>query len=134
MLIVVAILAVLLGFGLPNFLQMGKRSRLSKARGDIAALKTAIESYSAHNNHTYPSNITSDLTGATPQILKESLADPFTESYYNYALTDSNSNYAVWSKGPNKAREWSWSGSPGADRSLSLNGGDDIVESNVPII
>ncbi len=132
--IVVAIIALLAALAVPNLLRMGQKKNVAQATGDVALLKTAIDSYWQHNNYAYPANITTDLTGATPRILSTIVKDPFTKGDYQYALADSNRVYAVWSNGPNGSQNWTWTGSAGAGRTLSRNGGDDIVESNVPIM
>jgi len=131
--VVMGIIALLVAFAVPNLLKMGQKKNVAQATGDVALLKTAIDSYWQHHSYTYPTNITTDLTGARPQILSTILNDPFTKGDYRYALTDSNRVYAVWSNGPNGAQNWAWTGSAGAGRTLSLNRGDDIVESNVPM-
>ena len=133
MLIVVFIIGILAAIGIPNMLRSGRRAKVAGATGDVALLKTAIDSYWIHHNYTYPSNIAGDLTGATPRILDRTLVDPCTGRAYNYALTDSNRVYAVWSNGPDGSQGWAWGGSAGASRTIRLNGRDDIVAGNVPV-
>jgi len=56
LLIVVAIIAILAAIAVPNFLEAQVRSKVSRAKADMRALATAIESYCVDNKH-YPSII-----------------------------------------------------------------------------
>ncbi|HUT23775.1 MAG TPA: prepilin-type N-terminal cleavage/methylation domain-containing protein [Sumerlaeia bacterium] len=47
LLIVVAIIAILAAIAVPNFLEAQVRSKVSRARADMRALKTALEAYAA---------------------------------------------------------------------------------------
>ena len=54
LLIVVAIIAILAAIAVPNFLDAQVRSKVSRAKADMRAMATAIESYCIDNKH-YPS-------------------------------------------------------------------------------
>lgn len=53
LLIVVAIIAILAAIAIPNFLAAQVRAKVSRAKGEMASLNTAMESYFVDNN-TYP--------------------------------------------------------------------------------
>jgi prepilin-type N-terminal cleavage/methylation domain-containing protein len=53
LLIVVAIIAILAAIAVPNFLEAQTRAKVGRAKADIRALVTAVESYAADHN-TYP--------------------------------------------------------------------------------
>src|SRR3990172_708171 len=46
LLIVIAIILILIGIALPNFLEAQLRARTAKVQGDIRSLATAVEMYS----------------------------------------------------------------------------------------
>lgn len=64
LLIVVAIIAILAAIAVPNFLEAQTRSKVSRARADMRALATALESY-AVDNHIYPPNDASGPPGTS---------------------------------------------------------------------
>jgi prepilin-type N-terminal cleavage/methylation domain-containing protein len=53
LLIVVAIIAILAGIAVPNFLEAQTRSKVARTRADMRSCATAIESYRVDTNH-YP--------------------------------------------------------------------------------
>ena len=53
LLIVVAIIAILAAIAVPNFLEAQTRSKVTRAKADMRALATAMESYCVDNNN-YP--------------------------------------------------------------------------------
>lgn len=53
LLIVVAIIAILAAIAVPNFLEAQTRSKVSRARADMASVATAVELYRIDNN-SYP--------------------------------------------------------------------------------
>jgi type II secretion system protein G len=55
LLIVVAIIAILAAIAVPNFLEAQTRSKVSRAKADMRAIATAIESYSVDYNK-YPAD------------------------------------------------------------------------------
>ncbi len=60
LLIVVAIIAILAAIAIPNFLAAQVRAKVSRARGELRTVATALESYFVDNNY-YP------LTTETPE-------------------------------------------------------------------
>jgi len=105
--IVMAVIAVILSVVIPNLRGMQNESQLTKAEGELNTLKTALTSYWRNNSNTYPANITTALTGASPQILAQVLNDPWvtdtTNNTYGY-LTGTDATFglyfAVYTKGP----------------------------------
>jgi len=53
LLIVVAIIAILAAIAVPNFLEAQTRSKVSRVKGELRSLATALESYHIDSNH-YP--------------------------------------------------------------------------------
>lgn len=51
LLIVVAIIAILAAIAVPNFLEAQTRAKISRVKGDLRTLGTAIEMYRIDNNH-----------------------------------------------------------------------------------
>ena len=56
LLIVVAIIAILAAIAVPNFLEAQARSKVSRAKNDMRALRTALEAYRL-DNESYPMDI-----------------------------------------------------------------------------
>ena len=107
--IVMAVIAVILSVVIPNLRGMQQESQITKAEGELNTLKSAIVSYWRNNGNVYPANITTALTGASPQIVSAILTDPFstdtstTPATYGYATgTDSTFGdyFMIYSKGP----------------------------------
>ena len=90
--IVVAIIALLAAIAIPNLLRARLNANDSAAKADLQALVTALESYAAANGQ-YPTN-ESDLTGATPAYLNESLCGG-TKHGYTFSCTLNSSSYSV---------------------------------------
>lgn len=89
LLIVVAIVAILAGIAMVNFLEAQSRSKLSRIKSDFRTFATALESYCADHNH-YPPNagygwhphrvllVFPQLTTPTAYMTSiHTLADPF---------------------------------------------------------
>jgi type II secretion system protein G len=53
LLVVVAIIAILAAIAVPNFLEAQTRSKVSRAKADMATVTTALEAYAVDNN-AYP--------------------------------------------------------------------------------
>ena len=136
-LIVIAVIAILAGISLPYMKGMQDEGNTAKAAGELRTLATAIESYYIHNSKAYPSQDTdvqtswqSELTSASPTIVKTALTDPFNSSNrYRYATSaDSSSRYyVVFSVGADGAADIT-----GINTSGVVQGGpdDDIYISN----
>lgn len=57
LLVVVAILAILTGIALPNFIEAQTRAKVSRVKSDLRALATALESYHTDHNRYPPSTL-----------------------------------------------------------------------------
>ncbi|NLE64754.1 MAG: hypothetical protein GX606_02420 [Elusimicrobia bacterium] len=122
--VVIIILASIVG---PKVKGMQDEAKAARARNELKTLQTAVESYYRNQNNTLPGNITTDLTGATPQLITSSLVDPFASNgtdTYKYLKT--GAFYAICSVGFNRIRETTV---PEADGSLYPSG-DDLCRTN----
>jgi len=72
LLIVVAIIGILAGIAIPNFLGARKKARVSRAFADMRTIGTALESYMVDHD-VYPST-TDELT---PEYISSLPTDPF---------------------------------------------------------
>ena len=136
--IVMAVIAVILSVVIPNLRGMQNESQLTKAQGELNTLKTALTSYWRNNSNAYPANITTALTGASPQILAQVLSDPWltdtTNSTYGY---ESGSDtifglyFAVYTKGPKGDTTLpTWDAT---NQRITYVGGG-VVVSNAPVV
>ena len=104
LLIVMAIIAILVGIALPRFRGMQDEANIAKSRGELWALKTAVESYYMHNNNAYPAATTSlygvYLSGASPKIIDAVLYDPFATTTGEYVFSRASNYYVIYSVGP----------------------------------
>ena len=105
--IVMAVIALILSVVIPNLRAMQQEGQITKAESELQTLKTAVVSYWRNNSNTYPANIHSDLTTASPAVITSTLVDPFLtdtgNNTYGYVTgTDSNFGpyFAIYSKGP----------------------------------
>lgn len=57
LLVVVAIIAILAGIALPNFLEAQTRSKVSRAKADLRTLAIGLEAYYVDNNRYPPSTL-----------------------------------------------------------------------------
>jgi type II secretion system protein G len=78
LLIVVAIIAILAAIAIPNFLAAQTRSKVSRVRGELKTMTTAIEAYNVDNT-AYPMTTPwpgdpSDPTGILPKQLSTPVA------------------------------------------------------------
>lgn len=134
--IVMAVIAVILSVVIPNLRGMQAESQLTKSEGELNTLKTAITSYWRNNSNAYPSNITTDLTNASPQIIPASLQDPFNTANGTYAYTSGNDTdfgdyFAVYTKGPKAdTTTVSWDAT---NNRVTYTGGGRVV-SNAPVV
>ena len=123
LLIVLAVIAILISIALPLFRGMQDEGNITKAKGELRTLQTAIESYHIHNNQTYPA-LLDDLVTQVPQLITEVPVDPFstTGDDYGYEVGGTNDKfYVVFSVGP------------GQDGSATIGTGvqqDQVVETN----
>lgn len=98
-LIVIAVISILIGIALPRFKGMQEEGNITKAKGELRTLQTAVESYYIHNNNTYPASLANVIT-QRPQIVSSVPSDPFSGTNYGYATGGTNL-YVIYSVGPN---------------------------------
>lgn len=91
--IVVAIIALLAAIAIPNLLRARITANDSAAQATLKTISTALETYSAANNGTYPSSETS-LTGVTPAYLAQTYSGRATGGY-TYAVSLGAGGYTV---------------------------------------
>lgn len=136
LMIVMAIIAVLVGMILPRFKGMRDQANISKAQGEVRAIKTAIESYFIRNA-AYPATSTTVcatyLTLATtyPRILESNLYDPFgatATTEYRYIRSANGAYYVIFSIGPNATANITGIGATGTV--APANRQDDVWTSN----
>ncbi len=121
LLIVIAVIAILIGITLPRFRGMQEEGNITKAKGELRTLQTAVESYYIHNNNTYPTSLSS-LTTASPNIIGSSLpTDPFNGTSNYGAATDGATPvkfYVIYSVGV------------GGNGSATVNTSGTVTETN----
>lgn len=120
LLVVVAVIAILAGIALPNFLESQTRSKVSRVKADMRTIATALEAYHVDNNRYPPSTLVprfarlcplttpvAYMTSIPKDIFDSAEANhgPFRESG-NYAYgampIDEESRYAMASDGPDR--------------------------------
>ena len=105
LLIVIAVIAILVGIALPRFKGMRDEGNITRAKGELRTLQSAVESYRIHTG-AYPAAATfqTALVGATPQILSAVMNDPLAAASTPYVLVLSSGTtgnfYAIYSVGP----------------------------------
>ena len=134
--IVMAVIAVILSVVIPNLRGMQSESQLTKSEGELNTLKTALTSYWRNNSNLYSSNITTDLTNASPQIIPASLTDPFNTASGTYGYASGNDTvfgdyFYVYTKGPKAdTTNVTWDGT---NHRVTYSGGGRVV-SNAPVV
>jgi len=126
--IIVAIIAVLLAIALPNFHRTQRRGNVTKAKSELRALQTAVESYYVHNSYAYPASL-SALTSASPTIVSSIPDDPFASSGTSYGYVrggTGNAYYVIYSVGPDA----NGSATIAGDVASETNGSSCIYVSN----
>lgn len=102
LLIVIAIIAVLTGIAVPNFLGARTKARVSKALGDMHTTTNALQAYAIDHGKYMTTYSTTDLkkTGLISSVPK----DPFTGNDFHYYTTPSDTvtQWVLTSEGPNK--------------------------------
>jgi len=136
--IVMSCVAIILSVVMKSTRGMQQEAQITKVQGEISTLKSAVTSYWKNNGGTYPENITTALTSASPQILAESLIDPFNtdavNNTYGYELgTDPTfgTYFCIYSQGPRgdtAAPAWD-----AANQRFTYTGSGAAV-SNAPVI
>ncbi len=127
LLIVIGVIAILVGIALPRFKGMKDEGNSAKAKGELRAIQTAVESYYIHNASAYPAALT-NLTTAVPTIINPVPDDPFNGTNdYSYAVSPNGTYYVIYSIGPGGAATITGIDNTGA---LTGSAGDDIYVSN----
>ncbi len=145
LMIVMAVIAILVGIALPRFKGMREEANITKAHGELRALKIAMESYAMHHDDTYPASSTTpintylDAGGCPPgpQLIESVLYDPFaaasTEYYYILGSgTGGTDYYAICSKGPDGGADVT-AAEVGSGDLTTAEIDDDIVASNATL-
>jgi general secretion pathway protein G len=136
LMIVMAIIAVLVGMILPRFKGMRDQANVSRAQGEVRAIKTAVESYFIRNGSYPPTTLTVCATYLTtaatyPRILDTALYDPFgatATTEYRYIRSANGAYYVIFCIGPNAVANITGIGATGTV--APANRQDDIWTSN----
>jgi len=143
LLIAVSIIAILAAIAVPNFLEAQTRAKCSRAKADLAAIRTALESYAVDEN-VYPIGsgglgFTGNLINliAPREYLSKVPRDTFRDgAMYFYASlgrdhgtpTNPYGAYVIASVGPNRLQETSLTSSINYDPTNgTLSAGDIVV-------
>lgn len=94
---VVVVVAVLIGISIPRIKGLMAQMNITKAQRELKTLQAAVESYRTFHSNALPSNISTDLVGATPPMIDAPLLDPFSGSDYLY--TKSGRFYSIGTVG-----------------------------------
>lgn len=98
LLIVFAIIFTLVGIGIPAYNSWKNRSKIAKARADIANIEMAAEMYRTDYGE-YPGSIAD--TEAALKDVKINNIDPWNNAY-KYNLSSSGQTIKITSNGPNQ--------------------------------
>ena len=135
LLIVVAIIAILAGIAIPNFVRAGNKTKISRVFADFKHIGEALETY-AMDNVAYPSE-NDAFDALVPNYITSIPKDPFSDATYRYytdaAADQPGSAWFLVSHGPDgtedvtdSAAGFSWAD---ADRvSGQLGGSDGALE------
>jgi len=128
LLIVVAIIGILAGIAIPNFMGARTKAKVARAFSDMDAIAKAEEMYYMDHISTGYTSTQGDLT---PTYLRTTLTDPWTKDYriYTNGTASGNTVYAVLGNGPDTASDvttstsgWSWAM---GDRRIGVIGGSE---------
>lgn len=122
LLIVIAVIAILVGIALPRFKGIQDEGNISKAKGELRTLQTAVESYYIHTGNVYPAALSNLTAAATkPAIVTTIPNDPFAAANtdYQYEVGGTNDKfYIIYSVGPD------------GNGSAEISGTDTVTETN----
>jgi len=133
LLIVVAIIGIIAGIAIPNFLGARTKARVTRAFADMRALADALEMYYVDNT-TYPAEPANEgdpIPGLSPTYMTSQPNDPFSGAVYRYYIDDEDAPTAwlLVSHGPDGSADvteatagFSWAD---ADRVGGQLGGPD---------
>ena len=100
LLIVMAVIAILVGIGIPSFRAMQTEAWKTKAQGEVRVLRLAIEAYYKNNAKLPAADYQAALLNESPSMIESNLYDPFGAATDQYKYVTSGSYYAVYSVGP----------------------------------
>ncbi len=137
LLLICGIISNILATVMPEMNAMFLDAKLSKAEQELVTLKAAVGSYWKNNGFLYPSNINSDLTGASPQVISSKLNDPWNtdniDNTYGYLYGDDpdiGPYFAIYTWGPRFDTVPTWNVTT---KKVEYSGSGKVV-ANVPII
>ena len=134
LLIVMSVVAILVSIIVPSFRAMQQEAWLAKAEKEVQALQVAVESFFRHQQ-ALPSNLTTDLLGASPRLIVQKIPDPFNtdalNQTYGYEAKNigNSAYYVIYSQGLNGHKNWSWA-EDGSAKIVLESGSDDIIQTN----
>ena len=137
MIVALGIMVLILSVVLFRTRGISDQGRIETARGDLRALKAAIEAYYLNHidsggNHYLPSGSdwqTNDLANDNPRVIGQILYDPFrsANTQYQYAASPNGKYFVAFSYGPNEAANITGINDSGVLTGISQ---DDIFETN----
>ncbi len=136
-LLTMGIITNILATVMPEMNAMFLDAKLSKAEQELVTLKSAVGSYWKNNQFSYPTNITTDLVGSTPQVIARKLDDPWVtdniDNTYGYLYGDDpdfGPYFAIYTWGPKFDTAPTWNT---LTKKVEYTGTGKVV-ANVPII
>jgi len=90
LLIVIAIIAILAAVLIPNFLRSRAQAAVAASKSNMKNIATALESYAADKNGTYPSNIYAATGGLSPDYMKTVPTKPGGGNYTYFVSQDAS--------------------------------------------
>ncbi len=137
LIIVMSVIGLILSAVIPSLRGMQQEGQLTKAESELQTLKTAVTSYWRNNSNAYPDNIHSTLVGTTPNIIGNTLNDPWVtdadNSTYGYKTGNDatfGDYFIIYSKGPKGDTDPEFSGD---DQVVNYSGSGRVV-SNAKIV
>lgn len=110
LLVVISVLTILIGIGIPKIKGFKDNANLLKAKGELKAIQAALQSYYIFSSpNAYPASttsITTTLSTATPKVISGVLYDPFgatATTEYNYLRSSNGKYFVAYSVGLNGA-------------------------------
>jgi len=102
LLIVVAIIGIIAGIAIPNFLGARTKARVTRAFADMRAIADALEMYYVDNT-TYPAVPDEEgdpIPGLSPTYMTSQPNDPFSGDVYRYYINATATAWLIVSNGP----------------------------------
>jgi general secretion pathway protein G len=102
LLIVVAIIGIIAGIAIPNFLGARTKARVTRAFADMRAIADALEMYYVDNT-TYPAVPDEEgdpIPGLSPTYMTSQPNDPFSGDVYRYYINATATAWLLVSNGP----------------------------------